>query len=86
MMPFGRIFVACHTFNASTVCATSCTRMIAAPRSAAHTAAATLAGDALAPSLRPVTAPSIDLRDMPARIGNGGSPAGRRVRRCASNA
>ena len=57
-----------QTFSASTVSRTSWTRTTAAPRATAASAAATLAA-IRSPTGRPVSAPSIDLRDRPASTG-----------------
>ena len=55
---------AAHTFRASTVGATSCTRTMRAPCDTAARAAAKLAASR-SPTGRPVNAPSDDLRDQP---------------------
>ena len=59
---------ASHTFNASTVARTSCTRTMAAPRATALNAAARLAG-IRSSTPRPVICPSEALRDRPATTG-----------------
>ncbi|MCY1535435.1 hypothetical protein D9M68_708410 [compost metagenome] len=59
---------ACHTFSASTVAATSCTRTMEAPRATQASAAAMLPGS-LSFTGRPVAWPIMFLRDRP--ISNG---------------
>ena len=71
-----------HTWSASTVSRTSCTRTMRAPRSTASTAAATLAATRSAGSSRPVTAPSA----KPATFQIGWSAVGRTPRRAINGA
>lgn len=59
---------ACHTFSASTVAATSCTRTMAAPRATHASAAATLPARR-SPTGLPVAAPIMDLRETPTSRG-----------------
>ena len=58
-----------QTFSASTVAATSCTRKMRAPRATHTSAAATLACTRSAATARPVSLPSVALRDQPAITG-----------------
>lgn len=61
-------FTAVATLTASTVSLTSCTRTMLAPFMAAIVAAARLAGKR-SPTSRPVSCPSMDLRDTPISSG-----------------